>query len=160
MPEKRKIRPIACAEVLVKLGEGIDVDRSYRELAAAYKDVQFGCGFPDAAPFLIYVVRTWAQAAEKATDLEAPVDQETGEAQDDQAVLAVDSKNAYGSMFRSVMLRAAKARTPLLASRQATQWSVPTRLWVNEGGKWVMRTTNRGGWQGSQQMMHMFAMGL
>ena len=24
----------------------------------------------------------------------------------------------------------------------------------------VMRTTNRGGWQGSQQMMHMFAMGL
>ena len=77
----------------------------------------------------------------------------------DQACLAVDSKNAYGSMYRSTMLRGARIRAGRLAARQATQWSRPTVVWARLHGRWHSFTTHRGGWQGSQLMMHMFALG-
>lgn len=79
---------------------------------------------------------------------------------EDYGCLAVDSKNAYGLMFRSTMLRAARLRTLRLAGRQATQWSRPTIFWVRLEGLWTRMSTNRGGWQGSQLMMNMFALGL
>ena len=128
-----------------------------------------------AAPLIVYATRTWAEMvlADVDADMEGPApplgpDDPTTPASPfpetqppcDYACLAVDSKNAYGSILRSVMLRGARLRSPRIASRQATQWSRPTTAWVKLEGAWTRVTTQRGGWQGSHLMMNMFALGL
>jgi hypothetical protein len=122
---------------------------------------------------IVYAARTWAQMVEEPVlaEIEAGRQMATPEPPpspersptdppEDYACLAVDSRNAYGSIHRSIMLRAARVRTPRLAARQATQWSRPTTAWVKLEGVWTRVVTNRGGWQGSQLMMNMFALGL
>ena len=53
LQEERKLRPIACAEDLVKLSEGIDIAISQKELNKAFGDNQLGNGEPGAAPLII-----------------------------------------------------------------------------------------------------------
>ena len=48
--EDRKVRPIACAEVLIKLCEGVDVKLERPNLDRSFDGVQFGNGAPDGAP--------------------------------------------------------------------------------------------------------------
>ena len=45
--EDRKVRPIACAEVLIKLCEGVDVKLERKNLDRSFEGVQFGNGAPD-----------------------------------------------------------------------------------------------------------------
>ena len=49
----RKLRPIACSEVLVKLGEGIDIASNRQTLNACFGDNQLGNGEPMAAPLIV-----------------------------------------------------------------------------------------------------------
>ena len=86
-----------------------------------------------AAPLIVYATRTWADGVEEVTrmqiaqELEIQSDPSHDGTQpcqpephppppEDYGCLAVDSKNAYGSMLRSTMLRAARLRVPRLAN--------------------------------------------
>ena len=89
-----------------------------------------------AAPLIVYATRTSADGVEEvmrnAIALEMQSDPSHDATQagqpeplpppaEENGCLAVDSKNAYGSMLRSTMLRAARLWAPTLARRQATQ---------------------------------------
>ena len=81
--------------------------------------------------------------------------------QDIEVVVSIDLKNAYGKAKRSVCLKGAQAFAPRLASMAATEWSNQnTVYWQRLEGKWIRKTTNRGGWQGARMMQILFALGL
>jgi len=65
LQQARKLRPIACAEVLVKIGESIDIGGEQQSLNKSYGDNQLGNGEPMAAPLIVYAARTWAQMVEE-----------------------------------------------------------------------------------------------
>ena len=109
----------------------------------AIGDNQLGNGEPMATPLIVYATRTWANRVEEVTRSEIALELEMhsdpfqdgaqpGQPEphpppaEDYGCLAVDSRNAYGSMLRSTMLRADRLWAPRLAGRQATQWSRPT----------------------------------
>ena len=56
---------MACSEVLVKLGEGIDIASDWQTLNTRFGDSQLGNGEPMAAPLIPYAARTWADRFEE-----------------------------------------------------------------------------------------------
>ena len=56
-PARRKLRPIACSEALVKLAETIVIDANESQLRAAMRPHQLGCGVPDGAVLLVTATR-------------------------------------------------------------------------------------------------------
>ncbi|CAK0859372.1 unnamed protein product, partial [Prorocentrum cordatum] len=155
---ERKLRPIACAEVLTKFVEGVCIDEIMTKLLQAFEPRQLGCGTRDGALLIIYLVRSWA----KCVVAEAVQEEEGETEEDDPEVLAsIDLENANGRAFRSSCLRGCRHRAPELAALAATQWRPGrTTVWQRAGGHWRESTSSRGGWQGTRLMQILFAMGL
>ncbi|CAK0795081.1 unnamed protein product [Prorocentrum cordatum] len=150
-PAQRKLRPIACAEVLMKLVEGACIDEESASMLAALEPRQLGCGAPDGAPLIVHLARSWAERVQAASEPE-----------DDPFVAAsVDLENAYGRAFRSSCLRGCRKRLPAIAALAAAQWRTGrTAVWQRADGRWRRSWATRGGWQGARLMQLMFAMGL
>ena len=60
-----KLRPTACPEVLVKLGEGVDIASDRQTLNTFFGDEQIGNGEPMAAPLIFCAARTWADGGRR-----------------------------------------------------------------------------------------------
>ena len=87
-PPQRKLRPIACAEALLKLVEGASIDECMPGLLNTLEPHQLGCGTPDGAPLIVYLVRSWA---EQVGSIEVWDEQDS-----EEIALGTDLENAYG----------------------------------------------------------------
>ena len=109
------IRPILCAEALLKLAVGIAIHIADRQLSAAYGSRQFGAGRRGGAEKEIAEVRA-------ATSLEP-----------DKARISLDVRNAFGSVQWKDALLAVAASVPKLGPLLAVQWhSCHLRLWLQD----------------------------
>ena len=88
-PCPRKLRPIALAEVLMKLAESCIIEQHIDRLLKRVELELGGLGTPDAAALIVRIVRGWAN--DKAG---APK-----QAQDADVVLPIDLENACGTAF-------------------------------------------------------------
>ncbi len=155
---RRKLRPIACAEALVKLVEGIEITIQIKQVLGSLEPHQVGCGTPDAAPLLVYLARSWEEDLRRRwrdADFDAQNDLE------EEVIAGIVLENAYGRAKRSVCLRGCRARAPRLSVLAATQWMIGgTTVWQRAGGVWRASVAQRGGWQGARLMQLMFAFGM
>ena len=58
--EAQRLRPIACAEPLLKFPETLIIEEEIRDILKKLEPRQLGCGSPDAAPLVVRLMRTWA----------------------------------------------------------------------------------------------------
>ena len=65
---KKKIRPIALAECLLKFAETCIIDECRDDVQRRFIPHQLGCGVPDGASIIIQIARGWAAAQKRATD--------------------------------------------------------------------------------------------
>ena len=115
------IRPILCAEALLKFAVGTAIRRADRQLAAAMGERQFGAGRPGGAAMEIGEIR--AAAKLKPND----------------ALVSLDIKNAFGSVQWKDALQAVTRAIPKLAPILAVQWAAcRLRLWLQDatGAGW------------------------
>jgi hypothetical protein len=115
-PQARNLRPIACAECLMKLVESIEIEAQISDILTKLEPAQVGCGTPDAAPLVVYIARTWAAAVLEAAENETP-------SEGTQILAGLDLENAYGRAHRSTCLEGCKIIAPRLARLAAMQWS-------------------------------------
>ena len=109
------IRPILCAEALLKLAVGIGIRIADRQLSAAYGDSQFGAGRRGGAEKEVAEVRA-------AASLEP-----------DKALMSLDVQNAFGAVQWKDALLAVAAAVPKLGPLLAVQWhACKLRLWVQD----------------------------
>ena len=59
-PCPRKLRPIALAEVLMKLAERCVIEQHIERLLKGVEPTYLGLGTPDAAALIVRIVRGWA----------------------------------------------------------------------------------------------------
>ena len=113
-PCPRKLRPIALAEVLMKLTEGCVIEQHIDRLLKSVEPTNLGLGTPDAAALIvrIRIVRDWANDVAVAPKV----------GQDADVMLPIDLENAYGRAFRSTCLEAARSACPQLAAICEAQW--------------------------------------
>ena len=112
----RELRPIALAEVLMKLAESCVIEG----LLKGVEPTNLGLGTPDAAALIARGVRGWANDMAVARMM----------GQDADVVLLIDLENAYRNAFRSTCLEAARSVCPQLASICAAQWEpCDTKFW-------------------------------
>jgi hypothetical protein len=150
----RKLRPIACAECLMKLVESIEIEAQISDILTKFEPAQVGCGTPDAAPLVVYIARTWATAVLEAAENGTP-------SEGTQILAGLDLENAYGRAHRSTCLEGCKNIAPRLARLAAMQWSAGGNVvWQRSSGGWRQSRAERGGWQGARLMQLIFAMGL
>ena len=64
-PTRRKLRPIACSEALMKLAETIVIDANESQLRTAMRPHQLGCGVPDGAVLFVTATRAWASEVQR-----------------------------------------------------------------------------------------------
>ena len=62
---RRKIRPIALTETLLKMAETCAIEEAIGDAVKRMEPEQFGCGTPDGAIQMIGLARNWARAAEQ-----------------------------------------------------------------------------------------------
>ena len=99
----KKIRPIALAEVLMKLAESCVIEQHIEKLFKGVEPTNLGLGTPDAAALMVRIVRGCANDMAMAPKV----------GQDADVVLPIDVENAYGRAFRSTYWkpRGARARS-------------------------------------------------
>ena len=149
-PSPRKLRPIALAEVLMKLAESCVIEQHIERLFKGVEPANLGLGTPDAAALVVRIVRSWANDMAVTPK----------EGQDADVVLPIDVENAFGRAFRSTSLEAARTACPQLAAICAAQWEpCDTRFWQRCDDGWTVDRTTRGGWQGSRAMQVLFVLG-
>ncbi len=100
----RKLRPIACAEVLIKFVETLFSDEQSADMLQAFEPHQVGCGTPDGSPLIVYTARTWAdnlraKSHPTAEDFE-------------ECIAGIDFEHAYGRAYRSACLRGCRKKAP------------------------------------------------
>ena len=83
-PCPRKLRPIALAEVLMKLAESFVIDQHIDRLPKGVDPTHLGLGTPDVAALIVRIVRCWANDIAVAPK----------EGQDADVALPVDLENA------------------------------------------------------------------
>ena len=150
-PCPRKLRPIALAEVLMKLAESCVIEHLIERLLKGVEPTNLGHGTPDAAAPMVRIVRGWANDMAMAPK----------EGHDADVVLPIDLENAYGRAFRSTCSEAARTVCPQLAAICAAQWApCDMRFWQRCDDGWSVDSTTRGCWQGSRSMQVMFLLGL
>ena len=110
-PCPRKLRPIALAEVLMKLAESCVIEQHIGRLFKGVEPTNLGLGTPDAAALIVPIVRGWANDMAVAPK----------GAQDADVVLPIDLENASGWAFRSTSLEAARTACPQIAAICAAQ---------------------------------------
>ena len=109
------VRPILCAEALLKFAVGTAVRRVDNQLATAMGDRQFGAGRRGGAALEIGELR----AASKLNP--------------EHAFVSLDIKNAFGSVEWKDALRTVTAAVPKLAPLLAIQWQAcQIRLWLRD----------------------------
>ena len=64
---RRKLRPIACAEPLLKFAETLVNEEETKDVLKKLEPRQLGCGTPDAAPLLVRLMRSWAEDTQTST---------------------------------------------------------------------------------------------
>ena len=110
-PCPRNLRPIALAEVLMKLADSCVIEQHIEKLLKGVEPTNMGLGTPDAAALIVRILRGWAN--------DIAVSPKVG--QDAEVLLPIDLENAYGMVFRSTCLEAARAACPQLAAICAAQ---------------------------------------
>ena len=158
---KRKLRPIALAEALLKFAEGLAVDAALPQLTAFLEPAQLGAATPDGAPIIIRAIRSWAADIVESAHNPATTPRADGSSPSEDAIVGLDLKNAYGLIYRSSCLEGLCHHVPELAPLAAAEWqNQGTRVWQVVDGKWQLSFTARGGWQGSRLMQVAFCVGL
>ena len=89
-PCPRELRPIALAEVLMKLTESCIIEQHIDRLLKSVEPTNLGLCTPDAAALIVRIVR------DRANDMARAPKQ----AQDADVVLPIDLENAHGRAFR------------------------------------------------------------
>ena len=158
---KRKLRPIAMAEALLKFAEGLAVDAALPQLTAFLEPTQLGVATPDGSPVIIRAIRSWAADIVASAQDPSLTPRSDAIAPSEDAIVGLDLKNAYGLIFRSSCLEGLCHHVPELAPLAAAEWqNQGTRVWQVVNGQWQLSFTARGGWQGSRQMQVAFCDGL
>ena len=153
-PARRKLRPIALEECLVKFAESVACDKALSDVLKSLEPTQQGAGSPDGTVILVSLLRRWGERA-KAQAPDTPVG-------DLQLLFSSDLANAYGQAFRSALLRGLRLKAPQLAAFLGTKWAngantVWQRLRTPAGQMtWHASQAERGGGQGSRLMMTAF----
>ena len=126
-PARRKLRPIACSEALLKLAETLVIDANESQLRAAMRPHQLGCGVPDRAVLLVTATRAWASEVQRKTmaEIDHPAEDDTKALE--QSVMGIDMENAYGRVFRSSCIEATLELAPGLAALTGSQWQRPVQ---------------------------------
>ena len=138
----RKLRPIALAEVLVKLAETSLIDEHIDRIVRRLEPEQFGCGTPDGATQMVMLVRDTARGAHQ--DLGPGCTPRPGAHM--QATVGLDLENAYGRAYRSGCLRGVLQHAQYVAPLLAAQWSAgSTTYWARGPDGWCKGQTGRGG---------------
>ena len=127
--QRRKIRPIAGPECLIKYIEGVLVQLEKLTLTKALEPHQMGCGAPDACPVIVTAVQSWLAQARQGT-------QRDGQGfEEDIVAVSLDETNAYGNAFRSSCLNGTMAYGRGLAGMLAAQWqTLATPVWQRVSG--------------------------
>ena len=155
-PARRKLRPIACSEALMKLAETIVIDANESQLRTAMRPHQLGCGVPDGAVLLVTATRAWASEVQRRAKAEIDHPAEDGMKALEQSVMGIDMENAYGRVLRSSCIEATLELVLGLAALTASQWQRPVQAWMKMEDRWVQRPTERGGWQGARLMQVLY----
>ena len=98
-PCPRKLRPIALAEVLMKLAESCVIEQHIDRLLKGVEPTNLVLGTPDAAALIVPIVRGWANDVAVAPKV----------GPDAGVVLPIDLENAHGRAFRSDEARLSSA---------------------------------------------------
>ena len=159
-PARRKLRPIACSEALMKLAETIVIDANESQLRTAMRPHQLGCGVPDGAVLIVSATRAWASEMQRKAKAEIDHPTEDGTRALEQSVMGIDMENAYGRVLRSSCIFATLELAPGLAALTGSQWQRPVQAWLKVGDRWVQRPTERGGWQGARLMQILYSLAL
>ena len=158
--QRKKYRPIAGREVLMKFVESVNLDVERAEVSSSLEPFQLGCGTPDACPIIVTTIQSWMSDAVHAL---SHGDDRNILAMEDPAtftVASLDETNAYGRALRSVCLRGARTMARGVAGLAAAQWQCQgTVVWQRVDGSWRRSCSLRGGWQGSQLMQNLYALG-
>ena len=141
-PHKEEVRPVTCAESLLKFAVGCTVELQAAATAKALGSRQFGAGEAAGAAAQIAEVRASARAFPH------------------KALAQLDIKNAFGSVDRSDALDVTRHAVPGLAPLLAAQWGDrPQRLWAErEPGVWVAIVIWGGLLQGGQDGQPVFCL--
>ena len=105
-PEPGQQRPIALAEVLMKLTESCVIEQHIDRLLKSVEPTILGLGTPGAAALIVRIVRGWANDMAGAPK----------EAQDADVVLPIDLENVYGEGFSFNMPGSREGRLPTAGS--------------------------------------------
>ena len=60
---RRKLRPIAGPECLLKFIESVIIDEARPALLPTLEPFQLGCGTPDGCPIVVTMVQSWLKEA-------------------------------------------------------------------------------------------------
>ena len=129
-PCQRKLRPLALAEVLMKLAESCVIEQHIGSLLNGMEPTNLGLGTPDAAAPIVRIVRGWANDMAVAPKV-------------GQGGKCLRSRTACHSLQRF----ARRNRSPVTQSS-------------GSGATMAVDSTTRGGWQGSRAMQVMFVLRL
>ena len=117
---RRKLRPIALEECLVKFAESVACDKAMKEVLQSLEPAQQGAGSPDGTVVLVSLLRRWGEHAAQQT---ATVDPGAL-----QVIFSSDLANAYGQVHRSALPRSLRLKAPQLATFLAHSGGMaPTR---------------------------------
>ena len=108
-PARRKLRPIALEEALVKFVEGVACDAAIAIVLKKLEPLQLGAGTPDGTVLVVNMLREWAEGAVTAAhegDLGQNALNNAAVLDELEIIFSTDLCNAYGNAFRSAMLRA------------------------------------------------------
>ena len=133
-PCPRKLRPLALAEVLIKLTGSCIIEQHKDRHLKSVEPTNLRLGTPDAAVLIVRMVRGWAN------DMAAAPKQ----VQYADVVPPIDLENACGRAFRSTCLEAARGACPQLAAICAAQWEpCDTRFWRRCDDGWTVDNEGR-----------------
>ena len=111
-PYPHKLRPMALAEVLMKLAESCAIEQHIDRLSKGEESTNLGLGTPDPAALIVRMVRGCANDVAGAPK----------QGQDADVVLPFDLENANGRGFRSTCSEPARSACSQLPAICAAQW--------------------------------------
>jgi len=166
-PTRRKIRPIALEEALLRFAETVACDAEIDQALATLEPHQLGAGTPDGTVLLVNVLRMWLSADEQPALADDGVGSPAADVLDAPLYFSSDLRNAYGLVKRSALLRGTRLKAPRLARMLAAKWCDGTNTVyhrIRQSGSrvhtWEESTAERGGGQGSRLMMLAFCCSL
>ena len=166
-PTRRKIRPIALEEALLKFAETVACDAEIDQVLATLEPHQLGAGTPDGTVLLVNVLRMWLSADERPALADREEAGPADAVMDAPLYFSSDLRNAYGLVKRSALLRGTRLKAPRLARMLAAKWCDGTNVVyhrIRQSGSrvhtWEESIAERGGGQGSGLMMLAFCCSL